>query len=317
MPPSVMNPDKYWVELLDIVYAQVVLWDSIPPCPAVICLWLSCLVEYEVSHFFPSRRLLGSDDSQEGIIETAKLRCFSEEQLDDWFSVFRVLHTEIRAHVCPYATISWVHSFPHYTVGLGHELAVYESVVVSVLVLEGGTQEHAWAFVRVGEVFDWWFTAGRLLVPFYERLYSCLVLECLAAMSPLYPLELYELPALDSAAYILCAPIPRRDTTVRPLPGGFDQDSVHFVEGALWCYDLCMAGACCSSSPSTSSNASSDESSAEEFHPLAMVFAVDIPAVEGVGTAPAVHGCSWGRPCGCPCSSGCNRGHGCSVPCGA
>jgi hypothetical protein len=120
---------------------------------------------------------------------------------------------------------------------------------------------------------------------------ACLALECLAAMSPLYPLEPYELPALDSTAYILCALIPGRDTIVRHPPGSFDQDSVCFMEGALRCYDLHMAGAHHSSSPSTSSNASSDESSAEDFHPLAAVFAVEVPAVKGVGTAPAVHGC--------------------------
>jgi hypothetical protein len=154
-----MDPDKYWVELLDIVYAHVVLWDSVPPCPAAICLWLSRLVEYEVSHFFPLRRLLGSDDSQEGIIETAGLCCFSEEQLDDWFSVFRVLHTEIRAHVRPYATISWVHSFPRYTVGLGHELAVYESVVVSALALEGGTRDSLGVQSMLGLLCEW----GRCL----------------------------------------------------------------------------------------------------------------------------------------------------------
>jgi hypothetical protein len=148
-----MDPDKYWVELLDVVYAHVVLWDSVLLCPAAICLWLSRLVEYEVSCFFPLRRLLGSDDSQEGIIGTAGLCRFSEEQLDNWFSVFRVPHAEIQACVRPYATISWVHSFPRYTVGLGRELAVYKSVIVSALALEGGTrdslgvQEHARAFV--------------------------------------------------------------------------------------------------------------------------------------------------------------------------
>jgi hypothetical protein len=208
-------------------------------------------------------------------------------------------------------------------VGLGCELAIYESVIVSALALEGGTrdslgvQEHARAFVRAGEVFDWWFTAGRLLVPFYERLYSCLALEHLAATSPLYPLELYELPALDSAVYILCAPIPGRGTIVCPLPGSFDQDSVRFVEGALRCYDLRMAGVHCSSLPSTSSNASSDESSAEDFHSLAVVFVVDVPAVEGVGAAPAVCSRGRGHPCGHPCSSGHNHSCGHSVPCGA
>lgn len=88
MPPSVMDPDEYWVKLLDIVYAHVVLWDSVPPCPAVISLWLSRLVEYEVSCFFPLRHPSGSDDLQEGIIGTAGLHRFSEEQLDNWFSVF-------------------------------------------------------------------------------------------------------------------------------------------------------------------------------------------------------------------------------------
>jgi hypothetical protein len=320
MPPSVMDPDEYWVELLDVVYAHVVLWDSVLPCPAAICLWLSCLVEYEVSRFFPLRCLLGSDDLQEGIIGTARLRHFSEEQLNDWFSVFGVPHAKIRACVRPYATISWVHSFPRYTVGLGRELAIYKSVVVSMLALEGGTwdslgmQEPARAFVRAGEVFDWWFTAGHLLVPFYEQLYSCLVLERLAAMLPLYPLELYKLLALDSAVYILCTPIPRHDTIVCPLPGGFNQDSVRFVEGTLRHYNLCMAGAHRSSSLSTSSDASSDESSAEDFHLPAAVFVVDVPAVEGVGTGPAVHGRSRGCPRGCLCGSGHNHGCGRSVP---
>jgi hypothetical protein len=238
---------------------------------------------------------LGSNDSQDGIVETAGLCRFSKEQLDNWFSVFGVLHAEIRARVCPYATLAWVHSFPRYTVGLACELAVYESIVVSALALERGTRDslnvqgHARAFVRAGEVLDWLFTAGHLLVPFYERLYSCLALEHLAATSPLYPLELYELLVLDSTAYILHALVPRHDAIVRPLPGGFDQESIHFVEGALCCYNLCMAGAC-SSSPSTSSDASPDGSSDEEVHPPAAVFAVEVPALEWVGAAPAVCG---------------------------
>jgi hypothetical protein len=51
-PPPAIDPDKYWVELLDIVYAHALLWDSVPPHPMVIGLWLSRLVDYEVSRFF-------------------------------------------------------------------------------------------------------------------------------------------------------------------------------------------------------------------------------------------------------------------------
>ena len=152
----------------------------------------------------------------------ARLKAFSEVQLDTWFAARGVPRSELRFLVSSYAKLHWPTTFPRYASDLQHELSHYHAVLSTAIARRCTPGVHPdpdalrLAHQDARQLFHSRDPQASLLggIP----LIRCMYRLAMADLEILAPSPPYELPALDDDIYSHRAPLPERAPLLLQVP---------------------------------------------------------------------------------------------------